>query len=128
LVPASDIGRHVGGVLAGDEVLGHRLDGVLDLVGDDLPDRADGEALLARPRERVVEVRAHGALRSRVGEPVARRAPLLEQLLAVRGAAARLDPAGARVAPGGDPDGQQGGDRGEELPHARTYAGGWLDD
>ena len=85
-------GRHVRGdgigLLALDEIPRHRLRRELDLVPDNLPDRALLEALHSRPRESSIEVRradrvpgrTHGAC---LTQRVAGAAVLREEQLAV---------------------------------------------
>jgi hypothetical protein len=82
-----DVGRDVDRVLALDEILRHRRVRLPDLVEHDVLDRALLEPLRAVARERVVEVRPHGALRACVGEHVTAGAlggGGEEELLAVR--------------------------------------------
>jgi hypothetical protein len=95
-----DVGRDVVGVVAGDELGRHALDGLLraagarldpgrvrdrveDLVVDDVANARLLEPLRPRPGEGVVEVGSDLALRSGVGERVAGAALLDEELLAV---------------------------------------------
>src|SRR5919202_3394137 len=61
-----DVGRDRGGVGARDELLRHRRGRVVDLVVDDLLDRALPEPLLADAGEGAVEVRTLLALCARV--------------------------------------------------------------
>src|SRR5919202_211791 len=111
-----DVGRDRGGVGARDELLRHRRRRVVDLVVDDLLDRALAEVLLAYPCECTVEIWPLLALRSGVLEPVAAAAALHEELLALTEVAALRD---ARLAAAGAERGhRQGEESGGEDPQA----------
>src|SRR5258705_3228537 len=88
--------------------------GVLDLLLHDAADRRLAEAVLLRALERLVEVRAGGALGTRAIEHVAGAALLDEELLARDdvGVVAR-----AATACGEERDGQQGGQNAGTAHH-----------
>src|SRR5919199_4059209 len=94
----------------------HRRRRVVDLVVDDLLDRALAEVLLAYPCECTVEIWPLLALRSGVLEPVAAAAALHEELLALTEVAALRD---ARLAAAGAERGHRQGEKsGGEDPQA----------
>src|SRR5207302_8056128 len=103
-----DVRRDGDGVPAPDEVRGHPAPGNLDLITDDLLDRALLEALAPGRRERIVEVRADGALGLCGGQRVARAALLHKERPTLGGVAALGEPAGA--APGREQGSRAGQD------------------
>ena len=123
VLPPQQVGRHVGlqeaRVLLRDLVLA----GVLDLLVDDVPDRALLVAVRTRLGERIVEVRPDRPCRSRGSERVAARALTFaeEELLAVLDVGCSFRDAACAAGRQGDRE-HDPARSGDEQPHSRQGA------